>query len=66
MHDYVHRIIEAYGADRCMWGSAFPCELWCVKVTYNEHLRLFTHEIPLEEGVRRAITGETAMRLWFP
>jgi predicted TIM-barrel fold metal-dependent hydrolase len=65
MHDFVHRIIEAYGPDRCMWGSAFPCELWCPKVTFGEHLRLFTEEIPLEASVRRAILGDTPMRLWF-
>lgn len=65
MHDLVHRVIEAYGPDRCMWGSAFPCELWCPKVTYEQHLRLFTQEIPLEAPIRQAILSDTPMRLWF-
>lgn len=64
-HDLVHRVIEAYGPDRCMWGSAFPCELWCPKVTYGQHLKMFTEEIPLPTPVRQAILGDTAMRLWF-
>lgn len=65
-YDFVHRVIDAYSPDRCMWGSDFPCELWCPKVTYGQHLRIFTEEIPLEMPVREAILGGTAMRLWFP
>ena len=42
MHDACHRIIDTYGPDRCLWGSAFPCELWCPKTTYAQQIRLFS------------------------
>jgi predicted TIM-barrel fold metal-dependent hydrolase len=65
MFDVCHAVIEAYGADRCVWGSDFPCELWCPKVTYSQHLKIFTHELGLDEPSKRMILGETARKLWF-
>jgi predicted TIM-barrel fold metal-dependent hydrolase len=65
MHDSCRQIIEAYGPARCVWGSDFPCELWCPKATYAQHLRVFTHELGLDLQTKRAILGETAQRLWF-
>lgn len=65
MHDPCRRIIEAYGAERCVWGSDFPCELWCPKVTYAQHLRIFTHELELSSEAKNAILWETPHRLWF-
>ena len=65
MHPIVRRIIEAYGPDRCMWGSDFPCEHWLKKATYGEHLALFTEELGLSEGEQQAILEETPMRIWF-
>jgi predicted TIM-barrel fold metal-dependent hydrolase len=65
MHEPCREVIKAFGPDRCVWGSDFPCELWCPKVTYAEHLRIFTEELGLDETSRRAILGETAKRLWF-
>ena len=64
-HGLVHAVVEAYGADRCIWGSDFPCELWCPKVTYAQHLRMFTEEIGLSDDVRRAVLGGAATRLYF-
>ncbi len=66
LHPYVLRIVEAYGANRCQWGSAFPCELWAPKVTYSQSLRLFTEEIPLTDADRQAILADTPLQLWFP
>jgi predicted TIM-barrel fold metal-dependent hydrolase len=66
MHDPCREVIKAFGPERCIWGSCFPCDLWCPKVTYAQHLNLFTHELGLDEKVRRAILGETPQRLWFP
>ncbi len=66
MHDACYRIVESFGADRCVWGSDFPCELWCPNVTYAQHLRLFTHELKLNSDDKAAILGKTAQRLWFP
>jgi len=65
MHEPCRQIIEAYGPNRCVWGSDFPCELWCPKVTYAQHLRIFTHELGLDGKARRAILWETPRGLWF-
>lgn len=64
-HDAIRTILDAYTPQRCMWGSDFPCELWCPKVTYGMHLRLFTHELGLDESTQRAVLEETPMRVWF-
>ena len=63
MHATARAILAAFGADRCMWGSDFPCELWCPKVTYNEHLRLITEALGLTEGEKQAVLAETPGRL---
>jgi predicted TIM-barrel fold metal-dependent hydrolase len=65
MHAPCMRIVEAYGAERCVWGSDFPCELWTPKVSYAEHLRIFQKDLPLQPAQREAILGGTATRLWF-
>lgn len=65
LHDACRAIIKAFGPDRCVWGSAFPCELWCPKVTYAQHLKIFTDALGLDEPTREAILGKTAQRLWF-
>ena len=65
MHDPCRRVIAAFGPERCVWGSNFPCELWNPKVTYAQHLALFTRELGLSAEAKAAILGETARRLWF-
>jgi predicted TIM-barrel fold metal-dependent hydrolase len=65
MHDACRRIIRAYGPDRCLWGSTFPCELWCPKTSYDRHVRLFTHELGLDARAQESILGKTAWRLYF-
>jgi predicted TIM-barrel fold metal-dependent hydrolase len=66
MLDPCLRVIDAFGPDRCVWGSDFPVELWAPRITYAEHLRIFTEDLPLEPAARAAILGGTALRLWFP
>jgi predicted TIM-barrel fold metal-dependent hydrolase len=66
LHAAALRVIDAYGPERCVWGSCFPNELWTPKITYAEHLRIFTEALPLKEAARRSVLGETARRLWFP
>lgn len=66
MHDACLQVIKAYGPERCVWGSDFPCELWCPKVTYAEHLRIFAKDLPLADDARSHILGGVARRLWFP
>jgi L-fuconolactonase len=65
LHQACRAVIRAYGPERCVWGSDFPCELWCPKVTYAEHLKLFTHELDLDQAAQESILGKTAERLWF-
>ena len=65
MHDSCHAVIEAFGPDRCIWGSDFPCELWCPKMSYAQNLRIFTHERGLDAPAKKAILGETAKGLYL-
>jgi L-fuconolactonase len=66
LHAPCLKIIDAYGPERCVWTSCFPNDLWTPKITYSEHLRIFTEALPLKSEARRMILGETARRLWFP
>jgi predicted TIM-barrel fold metal-dependent hydrolase len=65
LHDPAMQIIRAYGAERCLWTSCYPNEIWTPKVTYAEHLRIFTEALPLTDAERRLILGENARRIWF-
>jgi predicted TIM-barrel fold metal-dependent hydrolase len=66
LHEPALRVIQAYGPERCVWGSCFPNELWTPRITYAEHLRIFTEALPLNADARRSILGETARKIWFP
>ncbi len=65
MHDACKRIIDAYGPERCVWGSDFPTELWCPKTTYSGQLRLFREELGLNTTELDEILGLTAERIYF-
>jgi predicted TIM-barrel fold metal-dependent hydrolase len=65
MHDPCRRVITAFGPERCVWGSNFPCELWNPKITYAQHLAIFARELGLDAKAKAAILGGTAQRLWF-
>jgi L-fuconolactonase len=65
LHHACQAVIAAFGPDRCVWGSDFPCELWCPKVTYTQHLNIFTQQLKLDGPSQEAILGKTAQRLWF-
>ena len=65
MHAPCLKIVNAFGSERCVWGSDFPCELWTPRVTYAQHLRIFAQDLPLSAEQRAAILGGTASRLWF-
>jgi predicted TIM-barrel fold metal-dependent hydrolase len=65
LHEACRRVIAAFGPERCVWGSNFPCELWCPKVSYAQHLAIFSRELELGAGAKAAILGETARQLWF-
>lgn len=46
IHDYLHRIVDAFGPDRCFWGTditRMPC-------TYRQCVTMFTEELPWLAG----------------
>ncbi len=59
------KVIDAFGPERCVWGSDFPCPLWAPKINYTDHLRIFTDDLPLKESARAQVLGGTAQKLWF-
>ena len=65
MHSACLRVIHWFGAERCVWGSDFPCELWTPRVSYQEALDIFRTVLPLSADARAQILGGTARRLWF-
>lgn len=66
MHDAVLKIVDAFGADRCVWGSNFPSELWTPGMSYSQHLQIFLSDLALSDPARQQILGLTAQKLWFP
>jgi predicted TIM-barrel fold metal-dependent hydrolase len=58
-------VVKAYGAERCVWGSDFPCALWTPKVTYTQTYTLFTEAVGLSHAEKEAILSTTPGRLWF-
>jgi len=64
-HDLSRQILDAFGPDRCMWGSDFPTELWIPKVTYRQHLNIFQKELGLTPDEVQAILETASMRVWF-
>jgi len=66
LHDACLQVIDAYGPERSVWASCFPNELWTPKLSYAEHLRIFTEALPLSSKARAFVVGETARRIWFP
>jgi len=64
-HPLVRAVIDAFGPERCVWGSDFPCELWTPKATYTQHYTLFRQALGLSDAERQAILIETPGKLWF-
>ena len=58
-------VIDAFGPERCVWGSDFPCELWTPKASYAQHYTLFTQALGLTDAEKEAILDITPGRLWF-
>lgn len=58
-------VVDAFGPERCVWGSDFPCELWTPKASYAQHYALFTQALGLTDAEKEAILAVTPGRLWF-
>ncbi len=65
-HEVVMKVIEMFGPERCAWGAHFPLEKYSPALTYAQHLRIYTEDLPLTSAARAAIVGGTAKKLWFP
>ncbi len=61
----IKAVIDAYGPDRCVWGSDFPCEYYTPQVTYAQHLELFSQTLNLSDTELETILSTTPGRLWF-
>lgn len=62
-HDQVHRLYDAFGPRRLMWGTDWPgVENYC---GYGRALALYRNEIKFfNDHDRKWILGETALKLW--
>mgnify|MGYP006422535901 CR=1 FL=1 len=61
----IRAVIDAYGPDRCVWGSDFPCEFYTPNVTYAQYPEIFSEALRLSDAEQEAILSSTPGRLWF-
>jgi predicted TIM-barrel fold metal-dependent hydrolase len=64
VHWMARTIIDAFGAERCMYGSNFPTAQYNPKVSYGQTVRLFAEAVELDDEERAWVLGGTAARLW--
>jgi predicted TIM-barrel fold metal-dependent hydrolase len=64
VHWMARQIIDAFGPDRCMYGSNFPTEQYNPKFTYKQTVQLFAQDLDLTAEERAWILGGTAAKLW--
>lgn len=64
-HAQLRQMLAAFGPERCIWGSDFPCEHWLKKSTYAQHLAVFVEELGWTAEERAQVLGQTALRLFF-
>jgi predicted TIM-barrel fold metal-dependent hydrolase len=57
-------IIDAFGAERCMYGSNFPTAQYNPRMTYEQTVQVFSEAIALTDEERSWILGGTAAKLW--
>mgnify|MGYP000751890504 CR=1 FL=1 len=67
MHDYVRMLVDAFGAERCLWGTGYPGQHrtkhnW---LSLAEELRLVREGFDfLSASQRERILGGTAAEVW--
>jgi predicted TIM-barrel fold metal-dependent hydrolase len=64
VHWMVRKIVDAFGPERCTYGSNFPTAQYNQTLSYAETLRLFSEAIELTDVEREWILGRTATKLW--
>lgn len=59
MHPFIERVVDAFGAERVMWGA----DLTRRKCSYAEAITMFTRELPfLDERQLEQVMGGSALR----
>jgi predicted TIM-barrel fold metal-dependent hydrolase len=62
-HEMVQAVVDAFGPDRCMWGTDWPVCL--ARTTYEKTLSVVRNEMSfLSPDDLEWVTGGTAHRLW--
>lgn len=65
LHSFTKRTLDAFGPERCMWGSNYP--LIPDSVPYDQILAIVRDELPFLKGDDLAwVLGGTAGSLWSP
>ncbi len=64
VHWMARRIVDAFGPERCMYGSNFPTAQYNPRSTYQQTVQLFQEALDLSDEERRWILGDTAAKLW--
>ena len=63
MHDLARRAVEAFGAERLLWGSDHTQTLGRGRASYEEEVRFVAEALDfLSAGEKRSILGENARR----
>ena len=64
VHWMVRELVDAFGPDRCLFGSNFPTDQYSPKTSYKETVALFSEAINFSHEERDWILGGTANSLW--
>ncbi len=63
-HWMVRELVDAFGPERCLFGSNFPTAQYSPKTSYAQTVELFAEAIDLSAEERAWILGGTAAALW--
>ena len=63
-HWMVRELVDAFGPQRCLFGSNFPTAQYSPKTSYAQTVELFAEAIDLSAEERAWILGGTAAALW--
>lgn len=64
VHWMVRGLVDAFGPQRCLFGSNFPTAQYSPHTSYAQTVDLFREAIDLSEEERAWILGGTAEQLW--
>ena len=64
VHWMVRELVDAFGPDRCLFGSNFPTVQYSPQTGYEQTVALFADAVDLSVEERAWILGGTAHKLW--